>query len=381
MENEQLRSIMILGKTGAGKSKVLNELMGEQLFSSLLSTESCTEKVESKQKIINFISDNQTQETSFELRAFDTPGIADSQGRSKRFLNEIAQTIKTQSLNVIIILVEYGRLDISLHNNLEILREYLNDVLQSSSMLIINKVPTVSTLDRLRKKGEIVRDRKEDLDEIFKKISDILGISFTFKFFLENDIWDHKTNVQKYNQIREAIFNCDRHLNASKVRTWDEIVKFYDEKIIKDETIINKMNALNRELNNLLHRVEFEIADIKYPFLKLLDSKHILLARYRDFVFRFECALTEEDYLDRKNSKTNAFLFGIMRNYYVFYMCYNNVHEKLTKLDAKRSRLNGNLSESINVIEKRRKDIEINKAFIFRLENALVNPNMIQTSS
>jgi predicted GTPase len=51
-------------------------------------------------------------ETCFQLTAFDTPGIGDSQGRSKQFLNEIAQTIKTTPLNLIIILVEYGKLDV-----------------------------------------------------------------------------------------------------------------------------------------------------------------------------------------------------------------------------------------------------------------------------
>ena len=66
---------------------------------------------------------------SFELNAIDNPGIADSKGRSKQFLNEIAQTIKTTPLNLIIVLVEYGRMDTGLSSNLEVLRECLNDYL------------------------------------------------------------------------------------------------------------------------------------------------------------------------------------------------------------------------------------------------------------
>ena len=69
---------------------------------------------------------------SFELNAIDTPGIADSQGKSKQFLNEIAQTIKTTPLNLIIVLVEYGRMDTGLSSNLEVLRECLNGMSQSN---------------------------------------------------------------------------------------------------------------------------------------------------------------------------------------------------------------------------------------------------------
>ena len=50
-------------------------------------------------------------EISFKLKAIDTTGIGDTEGRSKKFLNQIAQTIKTKPLNLIIILVDFGKLD------------------------------------------------------------------------------------------------------------------------------------------------------------------------------------------------------------------------------------------------------------------------------
>ena len=39
--------------------------------------------------------DKKKQEISFDLNLIDTPGIADTEDRSKQFLDEIAQTIKT----------------------------------------------------------------------------------------------------------------------------------------------------------------------------------------------------------------------------------------------------------------------------------------------
>ena len=45
--NLEKRSIIVVGKTGAGKSKLLNELLGDnRIFKSQTGIESCTDKVE-----------------------------------------------------------------------------------------------------------------------------------------------------------------------------------------------------------------------------------------------------------------------------------------------------------------------------------------------
>ena len=41
------RSIIVVGKTGAGKSKLLNEILDKTIFKTSASIESCTSKVES----------------------------------------------------------------------------------------------------------------------------------------------------------------------------------------------------------------------------------------------------------------------------------------------------------------------------------------------
>ena len=122
------RTIIEVGKTGAGKSKLLNDLLSKSIFKSSAETTSCTNEIkQSNWQKINLRKSVGDWNISFELNAIDTPDIADSQGRSKQFLNEIAQTIKTTPLNLIIVLVEYGRMDTGLSSNLEVLRECLND--------------------------------------------------------------------------------------------------------------------------------------------------------------------------------------------------------------------------------------------------------------
>ena len=127
-----------MGRTGVGKSKPHNELIrcdeikNGSIFTSSADTQSCTKKVESSTfQRVRFNVDN-NKIINFELKVFDTPGMGDSKDRSKEFLNEIAQILKIEPLNLIIMLVEYGKLDTSFCNNLEVLRECLSDSCQSS---------------------------------------------------------------------------------------------------------------------------------------------------------------------------------------------------------------------------------------------------------
>ncbi len=53
--------------------------------------------------------------------------------------------------------------------------------------------------------------------------------------------------------------------NAKNVKTWDQILEFY-EKDIKDLTEIKRKNLISN-IEQKVNNVEFEIAHIKYPCL------------------------------------------------------------------------------------------------------------------
>jgi hypothetical protein len=307
MTDKQLeRNIIVVGKTGGGKSYFLNELQGANNFESSPNQESCTEKISVCSASINVIVDEvDIKNVTLKLNAFDTPGIADTKGRSKKFLNTIAQTIRSHPFNLIIILVEYGKHDTSFCNNLEIFRECLNELSQSSSMLIVNKVPTKKYLDKKRGKGEKVADRELELKKTFELVSLKLGIDFKFKFFLQNDEYDEyekeiEINKAKYDAIRRVIWSCGSLLNGSKIKTWDEIVAFYskDIKELTAQELSVKMEMLKLGLEDKLVKIEFDIADMKYPFLRGLKDTVIrsYLKQYEEFVSRFRCGISEEDY-------------------------------------------------------------------------------------
>ena len=92
-ENLDERRVIVIGKTGAGKSNLLNKILDcyNNAFRVSYSVESVTSQIETAQSIIEI--DDRDEEESFKVRfrlqAFDTPGIADSKGRSKKILNEM----------------------------------------------------------------------------------------------------------------------------------------------------------------------------------------------------------------------------------------------------------------------------------------------------
>ena len=307
------RSILVVGKTGAGKSKLLNELIGKRIFKSSADTESCTEMI-MRSEFERVVTNTNKDGISYLLDAYDTPGIGDTQGRSKQFLNEIAQTIKKTPLNLKIVLIEYGKLDTGLYNNLEILRECLNYWSQSSSMLIVNKVPTKKNLDRKRKNGEEVKDREEMLEEIFHKLSECLGSEFKFKFFLENDDMDDAETfkAEQYELIRQVIYSCSSYLNVSHVRSWNEIVEFYLNEISFDQVINEQITKIIEETNDKLAKIEWDMAEIIYPIRLSQNGAKLELT---DFVSKFACNISKEEYLLResqsKYSSDIKFIFSL----------------------------------------------------------------------
>jgi hypothetical protein len=132
-------------------------------------------------------------------------------------------------------------------------------------MIIINNAPTEAFLKRKRDRGEIVRDRKVKLKEFFKRISQCLVSPFKYQVFLKYEDNNDKINQARYSYMREVILSRASYINTSRVRTWNQLNAFYLLNILYTEI---SLNELKRDLEDELKKLEFDIADLKYPYLE-----------------------------------------------------------------------------------------------------------------
>jgi septin family protein len=379
------RSIIVVGKTGAGKSSLLNQLIGSRVFRASADIDSCTESIDSHslrvkaQVYVNGDRSNK-REIEYDLTVFDTPGIGDSRGRSRRFLNEIAQTIKTTPLYLIIILVEYGRFDTGFQNYLKVLRECLNGLAQSSTMLIVNKVPTEKYLDGKRRQGEEVRNRNEVMKEMFEKLSLSLGIKLGFKYqlYLENEDNDDAINEARYNYIRGLILSRSSIIDCSRVRTWDQINAFYTRDIRYTE---NRINEAKADLEDELRKLESDIADVKYSLIEHGPLFNLDLS----YLTNVECRITQEEY-NTKNVYSGSFNENVMLFFAVnddatmddallWEHFFVSLRQRLDDLDAKRREKRENVE---NFIQQGMQMLEAKKKDFLQLETTLENSNQLK---
>jgi len=271
----------------------------------------------------------------------------------------------------------------------------------------------------LRDEGEEeVLDRKVVLEETFKELSKALGITFKYEFYLEAEGLEGApaNNDKQYELIRRIICNCSSHLDASRVRTWTEIKDWYDQDIDKldDETVKMKTNQLKEDLEDKLDKVEFDIADIKYPFLKSKLEKLIFLIslasssnpstpdilKVFEFISNFECNLSEKEYekiklIEQTNSNvnweflkiagsvawSNRFLFlpiSILVDDLIDFLKKEMIQKKLKDLDIYRTDLREELENCKSSMKKQKEMLEEKRKTIIRLEATLVSQIQIQ---
>ena len=211
--------------------------------------------------------------------------------------------------------------------------------------------------------------------------------------FLENEDHDGATedNNEKIDCIRQLILLIFKsHLNANRVRTWDDILYSYST---ENQNVENQIAELKADLIEKINKIDFDIADIKYLLLDNIPSQLVLrnffIQNYMEFFSNFECSITKEAYFLQINSYQSEFITvsqGLISDiietvsspispsmdrmkFWEYF--YANFKERLINLQASRIELihqkNGSISELKMQLEARREKLN-------RLESALENP-------
>jgi hypothetical protein len=150
--------------------------------------------------------------------------------------------LKNESFNQLIIVTEYGRASVDFYNHLEIVERCLNGVVDSSVMLIINKVPNKVGLER-----NLEEDASFDLDHNLNRLRDEIARVFKFQFsadfslVVENGSEDDaRENDVVLDKIRNVIELSESYAFPN-TKTWSDLTKIIEQsqQSTSDQALLN----------------------------------------------------------------------------------------------------------------------------------------------
>ena len=149
---------------------------------------------------------------------------------ARETIDSIITKLKSESFNQLIIVIQYGKTSVDFYNHLEILERCLNGVVDSSVMLIINKVPNEAGIKRALKENP-----NFNLDNNLKRLRDEIARIFKFRFSAEfslveelDDEDDERENDSVLDKIRNVI-NLSEPYRFENAKTWSELVKIVED--------------------------------------------------------------------------------------------------------------------------------------------------------
>ncbi|CAF1225620.1 unnamed protein product [Adineta steineri] len=212
------KRVVLIGPTGAGKSWLANQLLNRKAFKSAASTKSITNTInEATNEII--LEDNKT----LKLTVVDTPGIGDTQGRSDKIMDDIVTNIRTHEPNMLLIVLPYGRIDTGLQNKILALNECINGYYESSTLFIMNQIPSDYQLEE-NDPPQTLKDVICEAHDDFAKNLKLKTLAITI--FIQTQR-EKNNDLKKLMKIMYDTIVHSTNVPPKELRTWTETLDYY----------------------------------------------------------------------------------------------------------------------------------------------------------
>jgi GTPase Era involved in 16S rRNA processing len=264
MSKLTIHKVIIVGATGVGKSFLLNRLLKKNSFESGFNSQSITKEISYDMANI----DTENGET-IHLSAHDTPGITDSK-MAQSYIDDIMKKMKNENFHQIIIVIQYNRASVDFYNHLEILERCLNGVIDSSVMLIINRIPNRTQLKKAAKTNPAF-DLENELEKLKSEINRIFKFQFSAIFNISEEMTDQdeEENEIVLKRIRNLIFHSQPH-TFSCAKTWSELVNLVTRSHGTNQGLIELNSQVKSDLKDSIEKLNSNI-NSKKDFVKLLN--------------------------------------------------------------------------------------------------------------
>ncbi|ESO90074.1 hypothetical protein LOTGIDRAFT_75642, partial [Lottia gigantea] len=227
--------VVMLGKTGVGKSLLGNNILGKDIFSSKVGAQSCTKELTRAERMLD---------EYYKLVLVDTPGLFDTSTNNMGTAKILVRTAKENrpGPHIFIFVLSIGRFTIQELETVELLKDLFGNHLVTES---------VDSLLQMIKDVFLQNKKQHYTDEL------LADAEKKFEEKLQRELEDRNSKLeaelqhQKESQLKQSINNSQREFEKN-VQFQKDLQKMRDEK----EAIMKQMDDESKRKQHSIEQIK-----------------------------------------------------------------------------------------------------------------------------